>query len=460
MNDLLTREEFSYEVIERDHFKCVICGTERNLTAHHIIDRSLFADSEYSYQLDNGVTLCPEHHLQAERTQISCKELRKLAGILDIVLPEHLDTEEEWDHWGNIVLHSGARLRGEKFYQENVQKALKEGDVLASFLPYVKYPRTYHLPSSPNLQNDDRKHTNVDKLMSLPIIASIKEDGENTTLYPDYIHARSIDSKHHESRAWVKSLHGRIKRELPEGYRICGENLYAKHSIHYKHLRDYFYVFSIWNEKNEALSWSDTVGYCDILGLQTVPVICKGGGFTLEQIHEEYESYCANSPDPVEGYVIRYDGVIPYHMFKTLTAKYVRENHVQTSKFWMKEIVVPNILESGPIYTESEMYVLRSLLLCYEEYSPDTLFLISNLFQDLPDCCMDSVLFKYRLQKYIDSDREYLSRDQRWSNAAVSKELKTREELYKAMFCPFNEVPMSMGGQFPHICKWRLENGK
>jgi hypothetical protein len=310
--------------------------------AHHLIDRSLFEDG--GYYLDNGVSLCSEHHLQAERTTISCKDLRKLAGIVNVILPEHLDEDEEWDHWANIVLPTGARLRGELFFQENVQRALKDGGVLGDFLPYVKYPRTYHLPSSPNLQNDDRQHKNVDFFTNKEVICSIKMDGEATSMYPDYIHARSINSGYHESRTYISSLHGSIKHDIPKYFRICGENVYAKHSIYYQHLEAYFYVFSIWNEINEALNWDDTIEYVNLLGLTIVPVFYREI-FNLEKIHYLFTEYVKSSKDPVEGYVIRISDKIPYHKFKISFAKYVRKDHVSTTKFWMNEPLIKNKLD-------------------------------------------------------------------------------------------------------------------
>lgn len=340
MSTLLSRDEFHRQVFERDHSTCVICGKEA-VDAHHIIDRSLFEDG--GYYIDNGVSLCPDDHLRAERTQISCKELRKKANIQNIVLPEHLDVDEEWDHWANIILPVGARLRGELFYNENVQKALRDGGVLGDFLPYVKYPRTYHLPWSPNLQNDDRRHKNVDFFIGKEVVCSIKMDGESTTMYQDYIHARSVDSKYHESRTWVQSLHGSIRHLIPVNFRICGENLYAKHSIHYQNLKTYFFVYSIWNEINESISWDDTIEYTELLGLTPVPVFYRGL-FNKDIIHEKFIDHVNLSKDPVEGYVIRLSESIPYSKFKISMAKYVRNNHVETSKFWMKEKVIKNII--------------------------------------------------------------------------------------------------------------------
>ena len=458
MNTLLDRKDFSYEVIERDHFKCVVCGATQDLVAHHVIDRSLFDDG--GYYIDNGVAICPEHHLQAERTRISCKELRKRAGITNIVLPEHLDTEEEWDHWGNIVMPTGARLRGELFFQDNVQKALSDGGVLGDFLPYVKYPRTYHLPWSPNLQNDDRMHTNVDQLLQLPLVATIKMDGENTTLYRDYIHARSIDSKHHESRAWIKSLHGRIAHDIPNGWRVCGENMFAKHSIHYQHLKDYFYVFSIWNEKNESLGWHETVEYCEMLGLHTVPVFFRGTGDRLT-IENEFKKYCDISPDEVEGYVLRFSSKIPYHLFKKRTAKYVRSNHVHTDKFWMSQPVVPNVIEEGPSYVTDELreavHLIDNAGVNNKNFDSIALHSVTNNIIDYHE---DYIAYKYRL---LDEIKRIEGRQQQlgsWSDIRSARELEAAYAIRDNLFGPLKKVALNINGPLPEIAKWRLQIGK
>jgi hypothetical protein len=105
------------------------------------------------------------------------------------------------------------------------------------------------------------------------IICSIKMDGENTNMYSDYIHARSIDSKYHSSRTWVKNFYFKIRHKIPEGWRICGENMYAKHSIHYRHLKSYFLLFSIWDKDNICLSWDETFKWAQLNNIELVNVI-------------------------------------------------------------------------------------------------------------------------------------------------------------------------------------------
>ncbi|KIF06359.1 kinase, partial [Streptomyces sp. RSD-27] len=96
------------------------------------------------------------------------------------------------------------------------------------------YPRTAHLPWSPGATADDVRAGGTQALAGREVVVTEKLDGENTTLYPDGLHARSLDSGHHPSRTWVKGLQGRIGARIPAGRRICGENLYARHSLGYE----------------------------------------------------------------------------------------------------------------------------------------------------------------------------------------------------------------------------------
>ena len=83
----------------------------------------------------------------------------------------------------------------------------------------------------------------MDGFETQEVIVLEKLDGENTSLYKDAIHARSLSSGHHPSRTWVKTLQGSMGYRIPEGWRICGENVYACHSIHYTALTSYFMSF-------------------------------------------------------------------------------------------------------------------------------------------------------------------------------------------------------------------------
>lgn len=335
MRTLHSRDDFRDIVFARDGHKCVVCKKPA-IDAHHIIERRLWPDG--GYYIANGVSLCEEHHLAAEATTLSCEELRKLAGITVTLLPEHFYPDCQWDKWGNPFLPDGRRYRGELYYDENVKKILEGYDDERYFVKYVKYPRTYHLPWSPGGTSDDRRMLESDAgiLFQQPFIVTIKMDGENTNMYRDHIHARSIDGRGGPERDWVKNLHSKIAHDIPEGWRICGENLYGVHSIRYRNLRSYFYVFSIWNEKNECLSWDDTVEWCSLLDLDLVPVVDRSvGDNCIQNRHEGIMKALAlditdePKPDPEhEGYVIRSRDSFPLRDFRKKVGKWVRKNHV------------------------------------------------------------------------------------------------------------------------------------
>jgi len=208
-----------------------------------------------------------------------------------------------------------------------------------SHINYIKHPRTQHLPWSESLTSDDKMIQDIIVFDGKEVIATEKMDGENTSMYTDYVHARSIDSNNHPSRNWVKGLWSEIGYNIPINWRLCGENLFAKHSIHYTEengnpLESYFYMFSIWNNNNICLSWDETIKWASLLGLTTVPVLYDGI-FDIDAIKN---IDITNK----EGYVLRIKDEFHYSDFKTSVAKYVRKNHVQTSKHWTSEKIIRN----------------------------------------------------------------------------------------------------------------------
>jgi hypothetical protein len=335
---LLPRDQFREGTFARDKHRCVVpgCGAAA-ADAHHIIDRRLWGDG--GYYLENGASVCERHHIEAEQTTIACDSLREWCGIKRIVVPEHLYSEADapYDKWGNPILPNGTRMRGELFEDESVQKIL--APVLHLFTNRVKYPRTYHLPSSPGATKDDRKLSNVSQFEKQDVVVTVKMDGENTTMYRDGLHARSLSYSPHPSRDRVKALHASIAHEIPPTWRICGENLYAKHSIHYQHLQSYFQVFSIWDGLR-CLAWDETVEWASMLNLRTVPVLYRGTEFVPWTPDGQ-----KHNGDEMEGYVARLAREFRYSEFRNAVAKYVRADHVQTHGHWMRDQVVPNEVE-------------------------------------------------------------------------------------------------------------------
>lgn len=208
---------------------------------------------------------------------------------------------------------------------------------------YFKYPRTPHLDFSPGFEPDDIFVDATSELEGSEVIVTEKMDGECTTLYADgYQHARSIDSKGHSSRDITKAWWAARHMHLPTGWRVCGENLYAKHSLHYENLKSYLYGFSIWDENNACLSWDETLEWFDELDITPVDVLYRGP-FDVKALKAIIDKLDLTKQ---EGIVVRKASAFNYTDFQKSCAKWVRKGHVQTSEHWMKQAVVPNKLKS------------------------------------------------------------------------------------------------------------------
>ncbi|MBQ8739277.1 MAG: RNA ligase family protein [Clostridia bacterium] len=202
-----------------------------------------------------------------------------------------------------------------------------------------KYPRTCHFPFSEGATDDDKILTSTDHFKGQIVVVTEKMDGENTTIYSDHCHARSIDSKHKPYHSWLLSYISSFQHQIPDNWRICGEYLYAKHSIGYDNLPSYLMVFSIWDETNTCLSWDDTVELCADLGLEHVPVIYKG-----EYDEELIKKLAKETVEKGgEGIVVRLERGFNYNDFSKSIAKFVRKNHVQTDSTWGSVIEKNNL---------------------------------------------------------------------------------------------------------------------
>jgi hypothetical protein len=201
-----------------------------------------------------------------------------------------------------------------------------------------KYPRTVHLPYSEGTTNDDKKLSNTEHFQGKQVIVTIKMDGENSTLYKDGFHARSLDSSHHESQSWLKNFHNNIKHQMDER-RICGENLYAKHAIQYNNLDSYFLGFSVWLN-DTCLSWEDGISYMKDTGVIPVDIIYQG------LYDEEFIKSLYNPGSNMEGFVVRLADSFKLEDFDISVAKFVRKDHVRSTKHWSTQSVIKNKLKN------------------------------------------------------------------------------------------------------------------
>lgn len=196
-----------------------------------------------------------------------------------------------------------------------------------------KYPRTPHLPISPGATSDD-KHSSkkaLDFLKSgVQLVVTEKMDGGNLTFYRDNFHGRSLTSGTHTWDTAAKALWAQIHNEIPEGWRISGESMYARRSVSYDNLPGVYMVFGIWNENNDLISWDDTVEWCNLLELPHVPVIYRGNDFD-KAISAWFDNH---NSETSEGFVVRNAGSFAYEDFAMNVSKFVRADHVRTNADW------------------------------------------------------------------------------------------------------------------------------
>lgn len=68
--------EWRKNVYERDNWKCFICGSKKNINAHHIYNGNDY--KEKRFMIKNGITLCEYHHIMLHTNICSfVKELAK-----------------------------------------------------------------------------------------------------------------------------------------------------------------------------------------------------------------------------------------------------------------------------------------------------------------------------------------------------------------------------------------------
>lgn len=199
-----------------------------------------------------------------------------------------------------------------------------------------------HLPWSEEAENT-RSNKVLQSTENMPfteveLVVTEKMDGANACLTSEKVYARSHSGEpHREEWDYLKKKHREeLMHKIPDHLAVYGEYLYARHSIKYTELPDYFLVFAVLDmEEEKWLSWKETVMTAIDLGLETVPVIEQG--FWEEINKDRSPSGESEFGDTREGYVVRPFRGFDYGKWSDFAAKCVRENHVTTSELhWRK----------------------------------------------------------------------------------------------------------------------------
>lgn len=211
---------------------------------------------------------------------------------------------------------------------------------------FVKYPRTPHLSYSPGKTAGDKLLENEDCFKGKNVVVLEKLDGENTTITSKHCYAKSLDSIAHWSRDHVVRLQGNIAPLLPETLRLHGENVYATHTIAYKGLPDYYFLFGA-SQDEVFLSWEEVLKIASEYYFFYPKVIYQGkyDKGLIQSAWAQYKQEPLYCKEP-EGYVIRNTESFLLDEFRENVAKYVRQNYVQVDQHWMFKNQKQNLLRS------------------------------------------------------------------------------------------------------------------
>lgn len=211
----------------------------------------------------------------------------------------------------------------------------------------AKYPRMPHLPFSPGGTQDDRRLSDAEHLVGLPLVLTEKMDGSNLCLTRDALYARSHKGPpKHASFDLAKARWAGACSRIPEGVSVFSEWLYAAHSIRYAALPDYLMVFGVRDDASERWwSWDQTRDMASRLGAPTVPELGEGvvaSARELQALVEKLAAQPSSCGGEREGVVVRAQAASTD--FHGSVAKWVRPGHVRTGDEWRHGPLVRNLL--------------------------------------------------------------------------------------------------------------------
>lgn len=227
----------------------------------------------------------------------------------------------------------------------------------------IKFPRTHHIfgLEGTGVSRDDLvlDEAEIKKYLNCLLILEEKVDGANLGISINEDYQIVFQNRSHYVtyttstqfkglKQWEQSHSGELFQLLePNRHILYGEWCYAKHSIHYTNLPNYFIAFDIFDKKeNKFISRKRLVNLLKNTTIPVVPIIDKKIFTTIKEIKEELIEYLNTKSryrdGPVEGIYIRknVDG------FLERRCKIVRPDFIQgIEEHWMKSGLVRNTIK-------------------------------------------------------------------------------------------------------------------
>ncbi len=203
-----------------------------------------------------------------------------------------------------------------------------------------KYPSTPYWPWSPSIGRGDRVHTDPQRFVGAPVVATEKLDGGNMLLRGGEVFGRSVSAPSRAGWTAMVRKHHAWKVAEPDVW-LYGEDIYGLHSIAYDPVPEdrTFYAFALRDGAGAFASFAAVEAYAARKAIPVVPVLFRGRfgsvgevrGF-LERAHREPSALGGER----EGVVLRLACGFPERAFADNVCKSVRAGHVQTDEHWTR----------------------------------------------------------------------------------------------------------------------------
>lgn len=146
-------------------------------------------------------------------------------------------------------------------------------------------------------------------------------------------------------RGWAAEHESLLREHLPQGHVLFGEWCYARHSIEYDHLPDWFLSFDIYDPHTKRFWCSDRRDMLlRLMEIHPVPTVARGR-FGIPDLTKMLDSPSAFSSAPIEGIYLRQED----NGWLVARAKLVRSEFTQQiAEHWSKRAIQPNRLAQAP----------------------------------------------------------------------------------------------------------------
>ncbi len=217
---------------------------------------------------------------------------------------------------------------------------------------FVKFPTTPHLlwlGTTPARADKVFARHEAESFLRLPVIVEEKVDGANLGISFDAhgnllaqnrgnLLQRGVKDQFAPLWVWLSERETRLFDALEDRLILFGEWCYARHSIHYTRLPDYFLAFDVFDKhEHHFLSSVRRDEVCDELKLATVPKL-GAGLFSLMEI-PRLIGQSSLYDGPMEGVYLRQES----SSCLIQRAKVVRPEFVQLiGEHWLNQPMVAN----------------------------------------------------------------------------------------------------------------------